>query len=61
MVTYLGHLRALRDAATDPAEQLGLDALIAEAKAAAEFERTGHTDRIQGERATRQRYEVLGG
>jgi len=62
MLTYLEHLRHLRDETDDANDRVILDALIAEAEAEAEieFDQAGHT-LVNGERATRQRYEVPGG
>jgi len=61
MLTYLEHLRHLRDETDDANDRVILDALIAETEAEIEFDQAGHTDRVNGESAMRQRYEVPGG
>jgi hypothetical protein len=56
MLTYLGHLKHLRDTTTDEGDRAVLSALIRETEADIEFDQAGHTDRINGERAMRQRH-----
>lgn len=61
MLTYLGHLKHLRDTTTDEADHAALSDLIRETEADIEFDQAGHTDQVNGERAMRRRYEVPGG